>query len=298
MNFYQNPPVYAEYTQKLFQLKNQYPWLKLFTIGKSVLGRRIYALGIGNLRSLNLFVGAVHAQEWLTTSLLVRFAEDVCQSIQRKTAFAGIAFDRVLLEKGMVLIPMLNPDGVEIALGGIKTAKQWQKKVKEMSKLDSRSWQANVRGVDLNHNFDAGFALCKQAEQEKGITQPSPRQYGGKTPHSEPETKALVHFCESFDVKCAFAFHSQGEEIYFAYGDRTPAVSKYIASLLASYSGYSIKQPTGLASHGGFKDWFVEKQGRPGFTIEIGRGENPLPIEDLSAVYEKLRDAMAVMSVV
>ena len=52
--------------------------------------------------------------------------------------------------------------------------------------------------------------------------------------------------------------------------------------------------PTGMASHGGFKDWFIESFGRPGFTIEIGRGENPLPISDFDEIYKKLAPALAL----
>ena len=48
-----------------------------------------------------------------------------------------------------------------------------------------------------------------------------------------------------------------------------------------------------MASHGGFKDWFIESFGRPGFTTEMGLGENPLPLSDLDAIYEKLAPALA-----
>lgn len=295
--FYETPPNYTHYVEKLQNLQKTYPFVKLFSIGKSVLGRKIYAIGIGNLHTVNLFAGAFHAQEWLTCTLLVRFLEDICRHIQSEKPILNLNFQTALLQRGLLLVPMVNPDGVEIALHGPQSAKHLHKSVKKIQELSSQSWQANARGVDLNHNFDANFLLCKQQEEANGIFGPSPRQYGGRYPHSEPETKAIVNLCTSFFVKTAIAFHSQGEEIFYEYGDHTPKVSYYIAPLLASYSGYTLSHPSGMASHGGFKDWFIDKLHRPGFTVEIGKGENPLPISDLSGIYSKIKDMMAIAAV-
>lgn len=297
-DFYLQPPDYQRLTQKLEQLKKEYPFIKLFPIGKSVLGRKLYAIGIGNLKYANLFAASFHAQEWLTCSLMVRFAEDVCASMAQKTHMGDISFQEAFMEKGLILVPMVNPDGVEIALHGAQSAKHLQKFVRQVAAKSTQSWQANAHGVDLNHNYDAQFDLCKKAEEASGIVSPMPRQYGGKSPHSEPETKAVANLCCSFNVRCAFAFHSQGEEIMFEYGEHTPQASKYIASLLASCSGYQVIRPTGLASHGGFKDWFIDKLHRPGFTVEIGRGVNPLPITDLEPIYIKLKEMLVVAALV
>ena len=48
----------------------------------------------------------------------------------------------------------------------------------------------------------------------------------------------------------------------------------------------------GTASHGGLKDWFIQETGRPGFTLEVGRGQNPLPIEQLPEIWRKLRETL------
>lgn len=298
VNFYQHPPEYQLLQEKLIQLKKQYPFIRLFSIGKSVLGRKLSAVGIGNLKTANLLVGAFHGQEWLTASVLIRFIEDCCSVIAAKQQISGMNLEQQFAQKGVIVIPMLNPDGVEIALKGPICAKHLQKKVKQIQQQSNATWQANARGVDLNHNFDANFALCKQDEQHAGIFGPSPRQYGGEYPHSEPETKALVHLCQTFSIQAAFAFHSQGEEIYYQYGEHTPKSSCYIASLLAAYCGYTITKPTGTASHGGFKDWFIDKLHRPGFTLEIGKGVNPLPITDLPFIYQTLRETMMIAAII
>ena len=69
-----------------------------------------------------------------------------------------------------------------------------------------------------------------------------------------------------------------------------------MAQIAASVSGYRAAQPQGLAGHGGFKDWFIEKTGRPGFTIEMGKGQNPLPIEQFEEIYQKAREMLLLFA--
>ena len=288
--FYSNPPRYEAVLKKMTQIKNLDKNIKLFCIGQSILKRKIYALGIGNLKNAILFTGAIHAQEWLTCSILLRFFEDI---FSQKTLH-GVNLGDIFEHRGLIVVPLCNPDGVEIALGGPKTAKQLCCPIQAILNKSDKSWQANARGVDLNHNFDAGWDILKKLERQAGITSPSPRQYGGICPQSEPETKALVSLCNALNIKKVVAFHSQGEEIYYYYGQNTPPESELMADALAASSGYQVRKPEGLASHGGFKDWFIKAKSRPGFTVEVGVGQNPLPIQMLEPIYEKIKEMMIV----
>lgn len=293
MDFYRAPPVAGAVQQKVQELCGRYPFLHRFTAGKSVQGRKLLVLTLGNHHQVNLMVGGVHAQEWITTLLLLRFVEALCEAVAAQQPLCRIEVSRSLLRRGLLVLPLLNPDGVEIALGRSFPVSAYRG---ESVATCRRRWNANARGVDLNHNFDAGFSLCKEAERRAGITRPGPRQFGGDYPASEPETRALVHLCRGFEVRTAYAFHAQGEEIYYRYGPNTPEISGYMAELLAHLSGYRVADPGGLAAHGGFKDWFIETFHRPGFTLEIGRGENPLPITDLEGIWETLQEALATMT--
>lgn len=40
------------------------------------------------------------------------------------------------------------------------------------------------------------------------------------------------------------------------------------------------------SSFAGFKDWFIQNYNLPGYTIEAGLGENPLPISQFNQIYE------------
>lgn len=65
-----------------------------------------------------------------------------------------------------------------------------------------------------------------------------------------------------------------------------------MAKIFSASSDYRLVENDGLASHGGFKDWFISEFGRPAFTFEIGKGENPLPLSDFEQIYEKLEETL------
>lgn len=287
------PPDWAELRAQLRQIETAHPNLRLFRIGRSVLGREILALGLGNLKKSALFVGATHGEEWLTALLLTRFAGEFAGAMESGGQLAGLNIRRLMGSKGLIIVPMLNPDGVEIALKGPKSAGPLADSVARMQKKSPGKWQANARGVDLNHNFDAGWPILRAMEIEAGITAPGPTRFGGPHPASEPETRAILHLIAAVRPQRLYAFHSQGEEIFWQYQNIPIPKGKVIAETLASLSGYTLVENGGLASHGGLKDWFIETCRRPGFTIEIGRGENPLPVEDLEPIYARLLPMLA-----
>lgn len=286
------PPDYKTTSLCINRLCQKYPFVSNFDVGKSVLGRRIIGLKIGCCEDCVLFAGAFHAQEWLTSLLLLRFTELLCEALDCGGYIADVDCRKAFLGRGLIIVPTVNPDGVEIALGGSGAALDLENEVLRISSGDLSLWNANARGVDLNHNFNAGWHILRQLEISSGTDGPSPRRYGGSAPESEPETQSMVALCEKYSFRHILAFHSQGEEIYWKYGSHTPSRSALMANVLAASSGYSLASPEEIASHGGFKDWFIEHFGRPGFTIEIGKGQNPLPIETLDDTLQRLNEMM------
>lgn len=291
--FYKSIPTYSSMCEKAQQILQNKP-INPLNIGKTVLGRDIPAFSIGPLHGAVLYVGGFHSQEWLTILTLYNLLEDISSSIKQNKNLAGIEIVDSLFSRGIIIIPCINIDGMDLIANGFCSAGNYENFVREISDGDLSRWNANINGVDINHNFDAGYELVKQAEIQNGITGPAPRQYGGVCPESEPETKALTNLCIQYDISRVVAFHSQGEEIFYHYGENTPPHAKSLAQIFASSSGYEVLEPTGMASHGGFKDWFIEKTGRPGFTIEIGKGVNPLPVTDFDEIYNKILEMMVL----
>ncbi len=274
------------------RLCRRFSFLGRFQAGKSVLGRPIDGLRLGSGGESVLYAGAFHGQEWLTSLVLLRFTERLCLALDCGGDLGGMDCRRALLGRGLILLPCVNPDGVEIALCGAGAAGDLQGEVLRISGGDLSLWNANARGVDINRNFDAGWHISRQLEQAEGICGPAPRRYGGEAPASEPETRALTALCRRSDLRLVLALHSQGEEIYWKYGQNSPPGSALMAKVLSMASGYRLESPDPIASHGGFKDWFIEKFNRPGFTVEMGRGQNPLPLEELDAVYDRLEEML------
>ncbi|MBQ6387057.1 MAG: gamma-D-glutamyl-meso-diaminopimelate peptidase [Ruminococcus sp.] len=253
-------PVYQNQVKRLHELAERYD-LKLYCIGRSVCRRKIRAMDIGQSAQRCLLVGGVHGTEYLTVSAALQFAEDYAKHP------CGMQ---------LTVIPCLNPDGTETALKkGIY-------------------WQANARGVDLNHNFDAGWQKVKQREISLGITSPAPTRYGGTYPESEPETRAVVRLCEAVRYERVLALHSQGREIYWDFGAHTPPCCLPLAEKMARAGGYRVASPEAIATGGGFKDWFIERFHRCGFTVEIGQGKNPLPLRALEKEYPHISQILRV----
>ncbi len=290
------PPEYGEYLRqmkglaKLAAASGLAGEEALLSIGETRLGKPILALRLGNPEEPTLYLGGFHAQEWITTLALFCFAREILGGGKRE--FCGIDVAKALESRGLFLVPAVNLDGIDLVLGGMARAGDYATQVEAISRGALGNWQANIAGVDLNHNYDAGFALLRQMEREQGIDGPAPRQYGGEKPHSEPETRAVVSLCRALRPNKAVAFHSQGEEIFYQYGAHTPKKAQLMAEILAASSGYRLVEQEGLASHGGMKDWFIQEFHRPGFTVELGKGRNPLPLTDLPDIYHRVREML------
>ncbi len=274
------------------KITQKFDFVKTGKIGESVCGRSIDWLSVGNRERATIWVGAHHGLEWVTTLLLFEFFYDVCNKMKFDENVCGINVKSKLKSRGVVIVPCLNPDGVEIALGGFKSVPKSELPIKNISDEFSKLWQSNANGVDLNHNYDAGWEELHKLERQNKIFSPRHTRYGGDKPESEPETKAIADFCRKNNFEYAMAFHSQGEEIYWDYGKRTPKSSERFAEIFSLMSGYTMSRPEGLAVGGGFKDWFIEEFGKPAFTVEVGRGKNPLPIEDFPKIYNKIKSAL------
>lgn len=278
--------------ETLLALTQRYRFLNTLCIGHSAMGKELPALVFGNGLDKVVYAAAFHGQEWMTAWILLRLCENICRSVETGEKIDDMDFKSALKGRCLIMIPMVNPDGVDIAIHGSSSARAYASCVAELGGDIPGLWQANARGVDINHNFNAGWNKLQESERKQGIDGPAPRQWGGPFPESEPETSAMVNFCRSIHIRHVIALHSQGEEIYWRYGKNTPARSRLMAEIMASSSGYTVADPEGLASHGGFKDWFIEETGRPGFTIELGKGVNPLPVEEFEAVYAKAEEML------
>lgn len=285
---------YSAYKNTIKGLNEKYESLKITTSGKSLLKKDIFAFVIGEGEKNIVYVGGTHGIEWLTSLLLLKFAENLAIAYENEKMLSGFDIKDILKNKKLIIIPELNPDGIEIAIKGAEACGKYKGRNSEICKGDFSNWSANARGVDINHNFNADWYSLREAERKAGINSPAPRRFGGAFPESEPETAAVTRLCRKIPVDMLITFHSQGEEVFYEYGKNTPEKSIHIAKMFSALTDYTLVKNEGLYSSGGLKDWFIEEFGRPAFTVEAGKGKNPLPLEDVDRIYERLERMMVV----
>ena len=139
--------------------------------------------------------------------------------------------------------------------------------------------------MDLNLQFPAGWLNARRIKFAQGYTMPAPRDFVGEGPLTEPEALAIYNFTLVHNFRLILAYHTQGEVIYWKYSDYLPPYSEEIGRRFSEASGYTLDITPPESAYAGFKDWFIQEYNRPGYTIEAGLGENPLPISQFDQIY-------------
>ena len=99
-----------------------------------------------------------------------------------------------------------------------------------------------------------------------------------------------------FNFDMAISLHSQGQEIYWNYLNKKVQKAYEIGKKMEKVTGYILTEPNYYSSFAGYKDWFIDKYGKPGYTIEIGKGEEgkSLPLERAKEIYNELEEIFFV----
>ena len=277
----------------LESLKIIYPFLQIGTIGRSVLNRPIPYVKIGRGKKQILYNSSIHANEWITASLTMKFIENFSKRYVKDEKIFGYKARSLFEQCSLYIIPMMNPDGVDLVTGYFKENDEVYNQAKKISQNYEEipfpsGWKANIKGVDLNLQFPANWKKARDIKYEEGFTTPAPRDYVGIKPLSQPESIALYNFTNNNNFRFTMSFHSQGKVIYWRYLDYLPEGSYDIARELSRVSGYTLDNTPLRSSFAGYRDWFIQDFNKPGFTIEVGEGENPLPISQFNEIYSDI----------
>ena len=292
---------YAVLSMNIRALKARYPFLETGSTGKSVMGKDIYYIRLGSGPRRVSYNGSHHANEWITTPFLMGFIENYLKAYVNKGSMQGYDISEHWGQSSMYIVPMVNPDGVDFVLGAVSPDNPYYQYAVSLNRTGQpilRVWNANIRGIDLNLNYPANWDEEKWRELSFGITGPSPQGYGGPAPLSEPETMAMAAFTRQNNFRLVIAFHTQGEFIFWQYLDLAPPESLPIAQRFSRINGYTVSTNPAYASWAGYKDWFIQDFQRPGYTIELGRGVNPIGIEQMDTIYEQNEGVLLLAPVV
>lgn len=170
---------YEEMMADLGALERRYPFLRTGFVGESVLGRKIPAVILGNGPKKLHYNGSFHANEWMTTLLLMKFIEDFAAAYSGDGMLRGTNVKELFSQVTLWIVPMVNPDGVELALESISPDNPYYERVIQWNNgsFDFRNWKANIRGVDLNDQYPANWEVEKERRSPDG---PAPERLSRK----------------------------------------------------------------------------------------------------------------------
>jgi len=268
-----NPYVPYTYDQMMLEsqkLAERYPEvIALDTIGSSVEGRDLLLIKLGTGSKKIILCGAHHAREYITSSYLMKMAEEYAKAYTDNRKLGNYDVRKLLDQITLYVVPMVNPDGVNLVNNGLNAVAD-KEAVQAMALVRPtyREWKANINGVDLNRQYPAYWE-----EKYDDVGKPASENYKGKGPATEPEVKAMMKLSEENEFILAASFHAKGNSIFWADEgtvDKIPGVEA-MAKRLAALTKYEMlpvsKNPSVYGA--GYENWFRMKFSRPAFCIEL-----------------------------
>jgi g-D-glutamyl-meso-diaminopimelate peptidase len=284
------PITSARVSDLIQQLTQTFPAITSRQIGTTAFGRPLTALVLGTGPRTVLYTAAHHANEWITSYILLKFAEELASAAQSGGKVYGVPARNILAAATICMVPLVDPDGVDLVTGAIPPGSL--EYVIAQGLADNYptipfpdGWKANLLGVDLNLQYPAGWQRARQIKFSQGFTRPGPRDYVGRGPFTQLESRALADLTEALDPALVLAYHSQGKEIYWQFGPEEIPGARALGEDFARTSGYTLANVPEESAYAGYKDWFIQDFRRPGYTIEVGLGENPLPLTQFDTIY-------------
>lgn len=277
----------------------RYPYITVGSAGRSVMGRNLYYIVIGS-GNTEVFVNAAHhANEWITTPVVLKYAEEYLLAFSSAGQIDGFDARTLFETKKLYIMPLVNPDGVDLVNGAIDTDNSYYLRARSIAAeypfIEFPSgWKANIEGTDLNLNYPANWQTAREIKASLGFVGPAPRDYVGMAPLSADESRTVYNFTISRNFALTISMHTQGEVIYWKYLDHLPPHSEEIGTEMSNVSGYRLESTPYSSGFAGYKDWYISFYNRPGYTVEAGIGQNPIPISQFSSLYVPCRGIISV----
>ena len=278
--------------ETILQITARYPFCRSEVLTQTAFGRPVRTLVIGTGQRKVLYTAAHHANEWITAPLLLKFVEEFADAVEKGGQIGGVDAVALAAQTTIYTVPMVDPDGVALVTGEIQPGQTQYEVARAIgagfpSIPFPQGWKANLLGVDLNLNYPAGWLQARENKYALGFTRPAPRDFVGRAPLDQAETRALAGYTEVIDPLLVLAYHTQGQVIYWQFEDYFVPGARKLGERFAALSGYTLSDTPYESAFAGYKDWFIKYFGRPGYTIEVGQGENPLPLTQFDTIYRE-----------
>ena len=283
---------YFEIKRLISNIVAKYPFVGSNSIGKSVMGRDIPLLTLGTTGDFTLFVTGDDPSCRITTLILLNFISELSEKISAGEQMCGINIRKAMFGRGIAILPLINPDGFEIASRGEKGCGGMANKIHRLCGGDFSKWRANLRGVEISRNFFPEFEQRRCIEREKNICGPRFEGFSGYRPESEPETLALVDFCRNKNVRQIIHLSAQGQTIMYSGAELVPPRSVKMAEVMSAVTSFTITPPL-IKKDFTLGDWFTYEFKKPAITVKIGAGSVP-PVEELTYWYARIRELLTL----
>lgn len=282
---------YNKIKNDINNLKKIYPFLEIETIGESELNKSIYSIKIGKGNKEIFYNGSFHANELITTNVLMKFVEDYARAFVENKKIFNYDARELYYNTSLFIVPLVNPDGVDLVTGSLSNVDNAYQNAKIIA--DSfpnipfpQGWKANINGIDLNLQFPAEWEKAKKIKYEQGFNKPAPRDFVGFGPLTAKESLAIYNYTLKHNFRLVISYHTQGQVIYWDFQNITPPMGRKIGEQFSRVSGYRLADVPYNSSFAGYKDWFILNYNKPGYTIEAGLGSNPIQMDQFYKIYD------------
>ena len=263
MNYLSNHPhvdfshiySYEEVMECIHQFERLYTGLiHIRSIGKTYCNRRIPMLVLGHGKKVLLFTAGVHGRETINTTVMLAMIETYARGFQYGATVCGMNMRKLFSEYIFYMIPLVNPDGYEIARN-----------------THRYKWKGNSRNVDLNRNFPSVHWRPKSVFDY---------------PASERETRALMRIMNCTPALAYIDYHSRGKSVFYyrsSMDEEYNQNQRRIAEMLARVSHYNLEEPKSEIAKGdrggNTVHYFSEIRKNPCFTIETTEEWESFPLK-------------------
>ena len=289
---------YQEYSYETMltdtdKLRHMYPeFIKTSSIGNSVEGRELLLIEFGRGDKKVFVCGTHHAREYISTTYLMYAIDRYAYAYRNNTPWGKYNPKEILDDVTFYIVPMVNPDGVNLVQNGLYATKHADEiskmKIYEGEQYGYSAWKANMHGVDLNWNYDKDWSDEKTRNPRGSVG------FNGDHPYSEPETIAVTDYISNNYFDAYVSFHTQGEIFYWA---DDPVKPSYINREIKKDTGFVEYTDSGEGIGGSFFDYAYRTFKKPTMTVELCPyiGNFPYPDNDFDTVWKPAKNVLLIV---
>ena len=160
--------------QTIAALVARYPVLRTEQLGETAFGRPLLTLVAGNGHRKVLYTAAHHANEWITTPVILKFMEEFTAAMEAGGEIFGVSARELAAAVTIYTVPMVDPDGVDLVTGAIPPGSVQYELARSLADNYPaipfpNGWKANLLGVDLNLNYPAGWLQAREIKFPRAL---------------------------------------------------------------------------------------------------------------------------------